>query len=88
MMVLVSNAELTSSIISKLIEKQFGIKLAIDVVVPAPVAPKSFGKLPKEVAESGLPKADLMRLSTIYELIETEIDYGKDLHVMINVQNS
>jgi hypothetical protein len=51
----------------------------------APVASKNFSKVPKEVADANLPKPELMRLSTVYELIETELDYGKDLMTMIHV---
>lgn len=51
-----------------------------------PVTPgmKLFAKLPKQIAESTLEKPELMRLSAVYELIETEIDYVKDLQTMIN----
>lgn len=47
--------------------------------------PKLFAKLPQAVAESGLEKPEMMRLSAVYELIETEIDYVKDLQTMITV---
>lgn len=52
-----------------------------------PVASKNFSKVPKEVADANLPKPELMRLSTVYELIETELDYGKDLTTMLQVFN-
>ncbi|KAJ3128789.1 spermatogenesis-associated protein 13 [Nowakowskiella sp. JEL0407] len=50
-----------------------------------PSTPKSFSKLPKELLDANLPKSELMRLSVVYELIETEADYIRDLNVMINV---
>ncbi|KAJ3103449.1 Phosphatidylinositol 3,4,5-trisphosphate-dependent Rac exchanger 2 protein [Phlyctochytrium bullatum] len=40
-----------------------------------PVSPKLFAKLPIEVLNARLSKSELMRLSVIYELIETEADY-------------
>ncbi|KAJ3173283.1 cytochrome c oxidase subunit 1 [Geranomyces variabilis] len=47
--------------------------------------PKSmFSKLPPEVNNAGLPKPELMRLSVVYEMIETEADYVRDLELMIN----
>ncbi|KAJ3162810.1 cytochrome c oxidase subunit 1 [Geranomyces michiganensis] len=47
--------------------------------------PKSmFSKLPPEVNNAGLPKSELMRLSVVYEMIETEADYVRDLELMIN----
>lgn len=46
---------------------------------------KLFAKLPKQILDSGLEKPELMRLSAVYELIETEIDYVQDLKTMINV---
>ncbi|KAI9343518.1 hypothetical protein BDR26DRAFT_858236 [Obelidium mucronatum] len=49
-----------------------------------PATPKLFPKLPVEVMNSGLPKQELMRLSVVYELIETEADYVRDLGIMIN----
>lgn len=52
-------------------------------VAATPVMAKNFSKVPKEVVDANLPKPELMRLSAVYELIETEIDYGKDLTVMI-----
>jgi hypothetical protein len=51
--------------------------------VPQPSPLKLFAKLPKQVVESGLEKPELMRLSAVYELIETECDYVKDLNTMI-----
>jgi hypothetical protein len=45
---------------------------------------KLFAKLPKEVAEADLDKNELMRLSVVYELIETEIDYVNDLKTMLS----
>jgi hypothetical protein len=55
---------------------------------PAAAAPslKLFAKLPKQIVESGLVKPELMRLSAVYELIETELDYCKDLQTMITVR--
>ncbi|KAI9201995.1 uncharacterized protein BJ171DRAFT_584641 [Polychytrium aggregatum] len=50
-----------------------------------PSTPKLFAKLPAEVMNAGLPKPELMRLSVVYELIETELDYVRDLSVMINI---
>jgi hypothetical protein len=49
---------------------------------------KLFAKLPKQILDSGLEKPELMRLSAVYELIETEIDYVQDLKTMINVSIS
>ncbi|KAJ3288135.1 cytochrome c oxidase subunit 1 [Borealophlyctis nickersoniae] len=49
-----------------------------------PTTPKMFSKLPPEVLSAQLPKAELMRLSVVYELIETESDYVRDLNTMIN----
>ncbi|KAJ3216933.1 Myosin 10A, isoform D [Dinochytrium kinnereticum] len=49
-----------------------------------PISPKLFAKLPIEVMNAGLPKNDMMRLSVVYELIETESDYVKDLGIMVN----
>ena len=46
---------------------------------------KIFGKLPPELMNRGLTKPQLMRLSVIYEMIETEVDYIRDLNIMINV---
>jgi hypothetical protein len=51
----------------------------------SPQTPKLFSKLPQEIVNSGLPKAELMRLSVVYEFIETESDYVKDLGIMVNV---
>ncbi|KAI8854077.1 hypothetical protein BC829DRAFT_381244 [Chytridium lagenaria] len=49
-----------------------------------PISPKLFAKLPTEVMNAGLPKNDMMRLSVVYELIETEADYVKDLGILVN----
>ncbi|KAJ3045784.1 cytochrome c oxidase subunit 1 [Rhizophlyctis rosea] len=49
-----------------------------------PTTPKMFSKLPPEVLAANLQKNELMRLSAVYELIETEADYVKDLRTMIN----
>lgn len=55
--------------------------------VAAPVAaPKMFNKLPPEVVAANLPKPEVMRLSVIYEMIETEVDFVRDLNVMITVK--
>ncbi|KAJ3091674.1 Myosin 10A, isoform D [Quaeritorhiza haematococci] len=53
-------------------------------VNPSPNTPKMFAKLPQEVLNANLAKPELMRLSVVYELIETEADYVRDLNVMIN----
>ncbi|KAI8913327.1 Dbl homology domain-containing protein [Gorgonomyces haynaldii] len=45
--------------------------------------PKLFAKLPQVVAESSLPKPEMMRLSAVYEMIETENDYVRDLQTMV-----
>ncbi|KAJ3026898.1 UNVERIFIED_CONTAM: cytochrome c oxidase subunit 1 [Siphonaria sp. JEL0065] len=50
-----------------------------------PATPKLFPKLPQEVLNMGLPKQDLMRLSVVYELIETEADYVRDLGIMVDL---
>ncbi|KAJ3412174.1 cytochrome c oxidase subunit 1 [Chytridiales sp. JEL 0842] len=52
--------------------------------VGAPQSPKLFAKLPQEVVNANLPKGELMRLSVVYEFIETEMDYVKDLVIMVN----
>ncbi|KAJ3225233.1 Myosin 10A, isoform D [Clydaea vesicula] len=44
---------------------------------------KSFNKLPPEVLSANLGKPELMRLSVVYEMIETEGDFFRDLNVMI-----
>ncbi|TPX30842.1 hypothetical protein SmJEL517_g05682 [Synchytrium microbalum] len=54
------------------------------LTLSSPTAPKLFAKLPPEVLNAGLTKAEMMRLSVVYELIETESDYVKDLGTMIN----
>ncbi|KNC98059.1 uncharacterized protein SPPG_06473 [Spizellomyces punctatus DAOM BR117] len=62
-------------------------RMSIDSAAPAasPGPPKTmFSKLPPEVAGANLPKPELMRLSAVYELIETEADYVRDLSLMIN----
>ncbi|TPX69374.1 hypothetical protein SpCBS45565_g02378 [Spizellomyces sp. 'palustris'] len=62
-------------------------RMSIDSAAPAasPGPPKTmFSKLPPEVAAANLPKPELMRLSAVYELIETEADYVRDLSLMIN----
>ncbi|KAH6599748.1 hypothetical protein BASA50_002773 [Batrachochytrium salamandrivorans] len=50
----------------------------------APTPSKMFSKLPKEVTDANLPKPELLRLSALYELIETEADYCRDLTTMIS----
>jgi len=50
---------------------------------PTLVSPKAFSKLPPEIVAAGLPKQELMRLSVVYEMIETEQDFARDLTVMI-----
>ena len=45
--------------------------------------PKLLAKLPKEVEEANLEKPELLRLAAVYELIETECDYLKDLSTML-----
>ncbi|KAJ3147135.1 Myosin 10A, isoform D [Irineochytrium annulatum] len=51
---------------------------------PTPISPKHFAKIPIEVIQANLPKAEMMRLSVVYEFIETEADYVKDLGIMVN----
>ncbi|KAJ3049366.1 hypothetical protein HK097_009630 [Rhizophlyctis rosea] len=41
-------------------------------------------KLPPEVLAANLSKNEMMRLCVVYELIETEADYVRDLQTMIN----
>jgi hypothetical protein len=48
-------------------------------------AQKIFGKLPPELSKN-LSKPQAMRLSVIYEMIETEADYIRDMNIMINVR--
>ncbi|RKO93574.1 hypothetical protein BDK51DRAFT_40719 [Blyttiomyces helicus] len=50
-----------------------------------PTTPKMFQKLPPEALSANLPKSELMRLCAVYELIDTEADYVRDLNVMISV---
>ncbi|KAI8621585.1 hypothetical protein BC830DRAFT_1076995 [Chytriomyces sp. MP71] len=55
---------------------------------PPPIGiptPKLYPKLPALVVNAGLPKQEMMRLSVVYELIETEADYIRDLGIMINL---
>jgi hypothetical protein len=52
---------------------------------PQPQPIKLLAKLPKEIEEANLEKPELMRLAALYELIETEIDYIKDLTTMTTV---
>lgn len=51
---------------------------------PTPNGPPKM-KLPKEITDANLPKPEVMRLMAVYELIETEADYCRDLSTMINV---
>jgi hypothetical protein len=46
---------------------------------------KLFAKLPQEVAKADIDKVEMMRLSVVYELIETESDYINDLKTMQSV---
>ncbi|RKO96064.1 Dbl homology domain-containing protein, partial [Caulochytrium protostelioides] len=46
--------------------------------------PKVFKAVPEELLNAGLPKIELLRLSAVYELIETEADYVRDLGIMID----
>lgn len=46
--------------------------------------PKSF-KLPDEVLSMNLDKAELKRQNIIYEIIETEADFVRDLNMMMSV---
>ncbi|KAJ3283334.1 cytochrome c oxidase subunit 1, partial [Blyttiomyces sp. JEL0837] len=50
---------------------------------PIPLA-KMFPRLPADIVNSGLPKPELLRLSVIYEFIDTERDFVNDLGTMIN----
>ncbi len=45
----------------------------------------AFGKLPQDILAKNLPKSQLMRLSVVYEFIDTEQDYVRDLNVMLTV---
>jgi hypothetical protein len=52
---------------------------------PAPTKSAFAGKLPAEVIAADLGKKEMIRLSVIYEMIETEQDFARDLTVMISV---
>jgi hypothetical protein len=52
---------------------------------PSPTKSAFAGKLPPEVIAANLPKQEMIRLSVIYEMIETEQDFARDLTVMITV---
>ena len=54
------------------------------IVVPIE-QPKPAGKLPQEVYNHNLSKAQLQRLNVVYEYIDTEQDYVRDLGVIISV---
>ncbi|KAJ3065369.1 hypothetical protein HDU98_011268, partial [Podochytrium sp. JEL0797] len=62
-----------------------GMKVASPVSATAVGSPRAYPKLPAEVVNAGLEKRELMRLSVVYELIETEADYIRDLGIMVNV---
>ncbi|KAJ3201078.1 Rho guanine nucleotide exchange factor 4 [Entophlyctis luteolus] len=51
-------------------------------------SPQVFKKLPTEILNAGLAKQELLRLSVIYEIIETESDYIRDLGIMANVHKN
>ncbi|KAI8926331.1 hypothetical protein BC831DRAFT_456795 [Entophlyctis helioformis] len=51
---------------------------------PLPAQSKMFAKLPKEVQDANLPKPELMRLMAVYELLDTEADYCRDLSTIIS----
>jgi hypothetical protein len=51
------------------------------VATPSPTSSLKL-KLPTSIMELNLPKTELMRLATVYELIETEADYVRDLQIM------
>ncbi|KAJ1562854.1 cytochrome c oxidase subunit 1 [Nowakowskiella sp. JEL0078] len=51
---------------------------------PQNSSPKHFSKLPVELISAGLAKSEMMRLSVVYELIDTEADFVRDLNVMLN----
>jgi hypothetical protein len=42
-------------------------------------------RLPAEVLALNLPKEETMRQNVVYEILESEADYVRDLNVMINV---
>lgn len=55
-------------------------------VSSTPVVAKSksmFPRLPQEIVDSGISKAECMRLSVVYELIDTESDFVRDLSLMV-----
>ena len=56
------------------------------IISVAPVSPpqKQFGKLPPEVLNAGLAKPEMMRLAVVYEMIDTEVDFGKDMSTLIS----
>ena len=57
--------------------------LSASTITPS-AQPKLLAKLPKEVEEANLEKPELLRLAAVYELIETESDYLKDLGTMLS----
>ena len=46
---------------------------------------KTFSKLPSDLLNRGLTKPQLMRLSVVYEFIDTEVDYVRDLNTVLSV---
>ena len=49
---------------------------------------KMFPKVPKEIVTLEMDKNELLRLSCAYELVQTEVDYVRDLSTMIHVRTS
>lgn len=46
---------------------------------------KMFPKVPKDLVTQDMEKNELLRLSCAYELVQTEVDYVRDLSTMIHV---
>jgi hypothetical protein len=46
---------------------------------------KMFPKVPKDLVTLEMDKTELLRLSCAYELVQTEVDYVRDLSTMIHV---
>lgn len=58
---------------------------ALSSVSASPTSPQTmFPRLPAELVNMGLPKSELLRQSVIYEIIDTENEYVKDLERMMN----
>ena len=55
------------------------------VLASLPAPAKMFNKLPDEVVNANLDKKEMFRLSVIYEMMETEVDFVRDMKVITSV---